>query len=239
MIPTSQFYQNNSSKFNIVGREDTSDEYKKIIIPSGTIIENAKIDWNGIEFIVPKENQHDFGSRNAKFGEFEIISIIDRTKEANVSPWNELQKTINGYNVTYGTIVKARLIKDIESFVRFKPVIYTATSDNSMRLPPGAKKEEKKQKNKIQTAISNPFKEGFKKYVVIEDFVAENESGDKKRNFKRGMNLYAREELIWGDAIGFVSYAGFLIDRSKVSEKKPNVYEKIQQFFTIRKGFTQ
>ena len=68
-------------------------DYKDITIPNGSTFNSAKVDWNGVEFIVPKENQYDFGIRNVKFGDFDILSVSDRSKEANIPPFNSLQKT--------------------------------------------------------------------------------------------------------------------------------------------------
>ena len=90
----------------------------------------------------------------------------------------------------------------------------------------------------------NPIAEGYKKYVVVENFTSKNYDG-KTRNFKVGMNLYAKEmssgsgspfsnygdirpAVMWS---GLVSYAGFEIPKNKVKEKGLNVLDQIQKFF--------
>jgi hypothetical protein len=92
--------------------------------------------------------------------------------------------------------------------------------------------------------FKNPFSEGYKKYVVTEDFTSKNLDG-RTKNFKVGMNLYAKEmtsgsgspfsiggdirpKVMWS---GLVSYAGFEILQDKVKEKGLNVLEGIQKFF--------
>jgi hypothetical protein len=92
-------------------KKQMQENRKNIIIPKGTIINNARIDWNGIEFEATKENQYDYGTRNANFGDFEILSIVDRSKEADIPPFNQLKKNINGFPVMYRTIVNAKLNK--------------------------------------------------------------------------------------------------------------------------------
>jgi hypothetical protein len=113
---------------------------KNIIIPKGTIINNARIDWNGIEFETTKENQYDYGTRNANFGDFEILSIVDRSKEADIPPFNQLKKNINGFPVTYRTIVNAKLNKNITNSINNAPVIYTANQSTSITDPELLKK---------------------------------------------------------------------------------------------------
>ena len=93
---------------------------------------------------------------------------------------------------------------------------------------------------KLKDTFKSPYAEGFKKYVVTEDFVGTR--GQQIKQFKRGMNLYAKYTVIGsgegiGANLGLVSYAGYSVNKTKVAEKKPNVYEKIQNFFTIKKGF--
>jgi hypothetical protein len=93
----------------------------------------------------------------------------------------------------------------------------------------------------VQKTFKNPFAEGFKKYVVTADFVGNHVEGEKTKQFKKGMNLFAKKTIFakqdGSESSNLVSYAGFLLDESKVKEKNPNVYERIQSFFTIKKGF--
>ena len=118
-----------------LGYLQMQDNRKNIIIPKGTIINNARIDWNGIEFEATKENQYDYGTRNANFGDFEILSIVDRSKEADIPPFNQLKKNINGFPVTYRTIVTAKLNKNITNSINNAPVIYTANQTTSVKPP--------------------------------------------------------------------------------------------------------
>jgi hypothetical protein len=102
-------------------------------------------------------------------------------------------------------------------------------------------KEIIKNKLNLKNTFSNPFKSGFKKYVVIEDFVGYK--GRQSKKFKKGMNLFAiitygssRTNEQTGistqdDVEKMITYAGFEIPISKVREKKPNIYERIQKLF--------
>jgi hypothetical protein len=137
---------------------------KNIIIPKGTIINNARIDWNGIEFEVTKENQYDYGTRNANFGDFEILSIVDRSKEADIPPFNQLKKNINGFPVTYRTIVNAKLNKNITNSINNAPVIYTANQTTSTTTQGSNNNESFLQKHKNNLIIAGLLVAGYFAY---------------------------------------------------------------------------
>jgi hypothetical protein len=104
-----------------------------------------------------------------------------------------------------------------------------------------------KVKENTKKTFGNPFASGFKKYVVTENFVAKGFSKEAiargDRQLKRGMNLFAKEVPVSttdgsiGTNLILVSFAGYIIDKTKVKLKNPNVYEKIQSFFTTKRGF--
>ena len=129
---------------------------------------------------------------------------------------------------------------------------YVAACLNKKAEPKGIFKNPQVQKGikNVQNTFRNPFAEGFKKYVVIKDFTSKKASGEEKK-FKVGMNLFAREisstsgspfenygdirpQVMWS---GLISYAGYEIPKDNVKLKNPNIYERIQSFFTIKKGF--
>jgi hypothetical protein len=99
------------------------------------------------------------------------------------------------------------------------------------------------QETNLRSGIKNPFAQGFKKYVVTADFLGSHLERPIQRQFKKGMNLFAKQinqvpdGAISGVAPTWVSYAGFILDGSKIAPKNPNIYEKIQNFFTVKKGF--
>jgi hypothetical protein len=101
----------------------------------------------------------------------------------------------------------------------------------------------KQQKEKLREVTRSPFAQGFKKYVVTSDFVGTKLGGTETKNFKVGMNLFAKEVVVStkdgsiGSSLVFVSYAGYVLDKTKLQEKKKNVYERIQSFFNPKKGF--
>jgi hypothetical protein len=119
------FLKNCQEQKNLNNYSQSTTKLKNIIIPKGSIINNARINWNGIEFETKKENEYDYGIRNVNFGDFEILSIVDRSKEPNIPPYNQLKKDINGFKVTYNTIVNVKLNKNITNSINNAPVIYT------------------------------------------------------------------------------------------------------------------
>jgi hypothetical protein len=100
---------------------------------------------------------------------------------------------------------------------------------------------------KAGKTFENPFAQGFKKYVVTQDFTSTRIDGQEKK-FKKGMNLFAKETQV-GDksstalsadivpVFKLFSYAGYEIPKDKVKLKNPNIYERIQSFFTVKRGF--
>jgi hypothetical protein len=122
-------------------------------------------------------------------------------------------------------------------------IAYDAKPANETTLP--NQNPTQRAKIKIKDALSNPFKQGFNKYVVIQDFIGRKFGGDETREYKKGMNVYAKfvehsgspytkpGEISTMDIRNtLVSYAGFVMDSSKVSEKNKNLFEKVQSFFS-------
>ncbi len=84
--------------------------------------------------------------------------------------------------------------------------------------------------------LKNPFVQGFKKYVVLENFTAKKVVGEGTKDFKVGMNLFGVIRKVEGKD-ELVSYAGYVIPQNKVKEKQKNIFEKVQSFFSVKKGF--
>jgi hypothetical protein len=103
------------------------------------------------------------------------------------------------------------------------------------------KEEKRKLLKKINNPLKNPFAEGYKKYVVIQDFTSNNILGERK--FKVGMNLFAKGTNTCNTVICpavepmYTSYAGYSIPHRSIRLKELNVYERIQNFFKVKKGF--
>jgi hypothetical protein len=109
----------------------------------------------------------------------------------------------------------------------------------------GKKGQSLKAKEKIIETFRNPFKGGFQKYVVLEEFVGRKamvDAGPESKVFKKGMNFYAKDMAIGttdgsiGTALQLVSYAGYIVDKSKVTEKNKNIFEQLQSVFSKKKG---
>lgn len=104
-------------------------QYKDIIIPSGSTYGNAKITGFGVSFPDAKQNQFDMGIRQAKFGEFDITAVVDRSKE-DTAPFVQ-PKNINGFSVKIGTIVNIRTTKDVVNSIPIEEIIYTQTTQDT------------------------------------------------------------------------------------------------------------
>lgn len=110
-------------------------QYKDIIIPKGSIFNNADITgFYGASFNDTKQNQWDIGRRHSKEGEYEITAIVDRTKE-DTAPFVQ-SKVINGFSVKIGTIVNIRLIKDVTNSIPKEEIIMTGAPTNAGTLTP-------------------------------------------------------------------------------------------------------
>jgi hypothetical protein len=101
---------------------------------------------------------------------------------------------------------------------------------------------------KAGKTFENPFAQGFKKYVVTQDFTSTRRIDGQEKKFKKGMNLFAKETQVGNKSstdlsadivpvFKLISYAGYEIPKDKVKLKNPNIYERIQSFFTVKKGF--
>lgn len=104
-------------------------QYKDIIIPSGSTFSNAKITGFGVSFPDAKQNQFDKGIRQAKFGEFDVTAVVDRSKE-DTAPFVQ-SKTLNGFSVKIGTIVNIRLTKNVTNSIPTEIIIMTGNAGNT------------------------------------------------------------------------------------------------------------
>ena len=104
-------------------------QYKDIIIPSGSKFSNAKITGFGVSFPDAKQNQFDRGIRQAKFGEFDVTAVIDRSKE-DTAPFVQ-SKTLNGFSVKIGTIVNIRLTKNVTNSIPAENIIMTGNAGDT------------------------------------------------------------------------------------------------------------
>lgn len=106
--------------------------YKKIVIPNNSTFSNAKIFGSGVTFLDKPQNIYDSGRRWAAFGEFDIVSVVDRTMEDTV-PFAE-PKMLNGFQVENGTIVDIKLTKDVVNNIRLEPIVFTGLEDSERLL---------------------------------------------------------------------------------------------------------
>ena len=104
-------------------------QYKDIIIPSGSTFSNAKISGFGVSFPDDKQNQFDMGIRYAKFGEFDVTTVVDRSKE-DTAPF-EQSKTLNGFSVKNGTLVNIRLTKNVTNSIPTELIIMSGNAGNN------------------------------------------------------------------------------------------------------------
>ena len=103
-------------------------QYKDIIIPSGSTFNNATIKGFGnVVFKDTPQNQFDMGGRYAKNGEYEILSVVDRSKEDN-APFAQ-PITISGFSVKIGTVVNIRLTKNVTNSIPTELIIMTMTGN--------------------------------------------------------------------------------------------------------------
>lgn len=95
--------------------------YMDVLIPKGTKIEGAKVRGYGVSFITDKVNKYDYGIGQAKFGEFDVTSIVSNERE-DPAPF-EQPKVVNGYSLYIGNIVNVVLTKDVVRSVPTKLII--------------------------------------------------------------------------------------------------------------------
>ena len=102
-------------------------QYKDIIIPSGSIFNNATIKGLGnVSFNDTPQNEFDMGVRVAPNGTYKITSIVDRSNE-DVTEFTKSME-ISGFSVEIGTIVNIELTKDVIATIPTEPIIYSGNS---------------------------------------------------------------------------------------------------------------
>ena len=97
--------------------------YMDVVIPKGTKIEGAKVFGYGVSFNTDKVNEYDYGIGQAKFGEFDVTSIVSNERQ-DPAPF-EQPKVVNGYSLYIGNIVNVVLTKDVVRSVPTKPIIFS------------------------------------------------------------------------------------------------------------------
>lgn len=97
--------------------------YKDVVIPKGTKIEGAKVFGYGVSFNTDKVSNYDNGIGQAKFGEFDVTSIVSNERQ-DPAPF-EQPKVVNGYSLYIGNIVNVVLTKDVVRSVPTKPIIFS------------------------------------------------------------------------------------------------------------------
>lgn len=102
-------------------------QYKNVITPKGTMINNVLINGYGFSFQAPMENEFDTGLRSVKFGDFEVLSIVDKSQEDPIASYT----TVNGFPVKIGTKVNVRLTNDVVNSVPTELIIMTGQSSGN------------------------------------------------------------------------------------------------------------
>ena len=99
--------------------------YMDVIIPKGTKFEGCKVWGYGVDFDTKEKfSQYDGGGGNARWGEFEVTSVVSNEREPNPAPY-EKPKMVNGYPLYIGNVVNIVLTKDVKRSAQMKPIIYT------------------------------------------------------------------------------------------------------------------
>lgn len=107
----------------VAGQGNTTPAYKEITIIAGGLFSNAQISNNGVVFKDTPQNEFDKGIRNAKFGEFDVTEVVDRSKE-NASAQT---KDISGFQVKIGTIVNIQIRKNFTVKIPIRLILQTET----------------------------------------------------------------------------------------------------------------
>lgn len=107
-------------------------QYKDIIIPSGSIFNNATIKGFGaVVFKDTPHNQFDNGLRYAQNEEYKILSIVDRSKE-DTSPFVQ-PMNISGFSVKIGTVVNIQLTKNVTATIPTELIIMSDNEGSTNR----------------------------------------------------------------------------------------------------------
>jgi len=99
--------------FGVAGAEG----YAPYTLVAGQVIPNATINDIGASFIDIKQNDFDLGVRDINLGDFEIVSVEDRSMQDPTSS----VKSVSGYDLQNGAIVTIRLNKDVQVGVPTTP----------------------------------------------------------------------------------------------------------------------
>jgi hypothetical protein len=105
--------------------------YMDVIIPKGTKFEGCGVYGFGVSFVDKNRySTYDDGFGSAKWGEFEVTSLVSNERELipfldNQPAPGEKPKVVSGYNLYIGYIVNIVLTKDVVRSAQMKPIIYT------------------------------------------------------------------------------------------------------------------
>jgi hypothetical protein len=109
----------------------TGGNYMDVIIPKGTKFEGADVKGFGVVFNTnEKLSPFDDGIGTAKWGEFDVTSVVSYERElipylGNQPAPGEKPKVVSGYSLYIGNIVNIVLTKDVVRSVQMKQIIYT------------------------------------------------------------------------------------------------------------------
>jgi len=111
----------------------TGGNYMDVIIPKGTKFEGADVRGFGVVFNTnEKLSPFDSGIGTAKWGEFDVTSVVSYERElisylglGNQPALGEKPKVVSGYSLYIGNIVNIVLTKDVVRSVQMKQIIYT------------------------------------------------------------------------------------------------------------------
>ena len=99
--------------------------YMDVVIPKGTKFEGCRVFGYGVSFVDNnKYSPFDDGFGNARWGEFDVTSVISYEREDMPAPF-EKPKVVSGYNLYIGNIVNIVLTKDVVRSAEMKQIIYT------------------------------------------------------------------------------------------------------------------
>jgi hypothetical protein len=103
----------------------TGGNYKDVVIPKGTKFEGCRVFGYGVSFVDNnKYSPFDDGFGNARWGEFDVTSVVSYEREDMPAPF-EKPKNVSGYSLYIGNIVNIVLTKDVVRSAEMKLIIYT------------------------------------------------------------------------------------------------------------------
>ena len=99
--------------------------YMDVTIPKDTKFEGAEVTGFGVFFDTKEKfSDYDRGFGQARWGEFDVTSVVSKEREPNPAPY-EKPKMVNGYPLYIGNVVNIVLTKDVKRSAEMKPIIYT------------------------------------------------------------------------------------------------------------------